>query len=257
MDAVGLEEVGLTIDAFVMINESHENKTFRAQARLLNSIFSDLKRCPATLEIGNREVILCGNSNLLPEEVAPISVCDPNRKEATVQAIYEAIKTQSELSDEAALAITKQFLLGYRGQSGQVDAQSLVALPLFGATSGLFNAATDSKPGQGTEEALKSSLKNCPPCVMQFTEQSGQWQLRSKTELTPLPGIYKLVRGQKQFITSEYRFVFPDDTAIRENLSITSTLDQSNGQFHWSSPLRDNPPQKVIFYGGCNPAGAN
>jgi hypothetical protein len=90
-----------------------------------------------------------------------------------------------------------------------------------------------------------------------FGKVQDQWQLIRKTESTPLPGIYKLVRGQKQFVTYECRFVFLGDEAARTSYSVTSTLDQSNGQFHWMNLFRENPPRAVIFCGGCNPASTH
>jgi hypothetical protein len=263
MNASTSKEIAEEINKFVMENNDSSNEALRAQARLCNSILSDLNRFPATLEIGDKKVVLSGTPEFLPDGVAALNPCDNNNKEGTIQAICDAIETQAGLSKEAALAITKQFLLGYRGQSGQVDAQSLVALPMSkktGTMQNSFNVATDRVPKTGEtngegQKALKILLQKCPPCVMKFEEESGQWQLRSKTESTPLPAIFKQTGAVRQPLTSGCRFKFPGDAIIRKNLSIESTFDRSSGQFH--SPIRENPPRRVIFYGGCKPAGTH
>ncbi|MDR0741074.1 MAG: hypothetical protein LBF34_05190 [Puniceicoccales bacterium] len=256
MRAKDLRQIAQAFETFVARHQNSSNETLKSQARLLDSIFSDLNRFPAVLEIGSKEVILCGNQALLPPEVKHLEICDPNQKEATIREIYVAILAQSEFRFEIALAIMKQFLLGYRGQSGQVDAQHLVALPVAGGTGNSLGVLTDLPVGTPVD-VLRNSLQSCPPCVMRFGEESGQWQLQSKTESTAMPGIYKLGRLGMQLVTSGCRFEFPEDAEIRENYSVTSILDQSNGQFQWRSPLRDNPPRKVIFYGGCDPASTH
>jgi hypothetical protein len=119
------------------------------------------------------------------------------------------------------------------------------------ATDQSFSVNTDL-PAETQIDVKKNSLESCPPCVMSFVEESGKWLLQSKVESVLTPAISGM--KPKIQLTSGCRFKFSGDTEdakVRENLTVESTPDQSNGQFHWSCPLRETPPLKVIFYGGC------
>jgi hypothetical protein len=204
--------------------------------------------------IGSKDVYLCGNSDLLPEGVESIKVCDQNRKSETIQEIYNAIKEQSGLFDKDVFAILKQFLLGYRGQSGQVEAQFLVSLPLSEHIQGSFTVRTDLPPETPVDLRRLSQQEN-PPCVMNFRKNgSGVWELKSKTESTQMLGIYRCEGSRMVPLTEGVIFGFPQDGIVRENgISIVSDLE--NGQFR--SLPRENPPREVTFFGGCTPAGAH
>jgi hypothetical protein len=141
--------------------------------------------------------------------------------------------------DEAnAFYVLKQVALAYRGQNGTGDGFCLISLPLSGTTrTNLFIKFNGSKIG------------------MKFENQDGRFILVEKTENSPILGIKNV--SHNWIITSESRFKFPGDSEIRTQLPVTSKrILSADGTIRWSCPFRENPPQKVIFYGDCRPANA-
>jgi hypothetical protein len=136
------------------------------------------------------------------------------------------------LNEADAFHIFKQIVLAYRGQDGVGDGAFLVGVSLMDAVRRLslqFNGA-----GIG----------------MKFENRDGRFVLTEKTECSPILGIKSV--QEDRFITSELRFKFPGDSEIRTQLSVTSTrIPSADGTIEWSCPFRENPPQKIILYGGC------
>jgi hypothetical protein len=156
------------------------------------------------------------------------------------QVVWDRLQAPEEeggagLDEANAFYVLKQIALAYRGQNGTVDGHHLIGVPLMSVLGLLlkFNGIEIS---------------------MRFEDLDGRFVLVEKTEYSPILGTQN-TRANGRFITSEVRFKFPDDLEVRTQLPITSTriLSADGEIIKWRCPFRENPPRKVILYGGCMP----
>jgi hypothetical protein len=149
------------------------------------------------------------------------------------------------LGKEDALQVLKQVMLAYRGQNGMGDAAGLFLL---------LDKTSAERVVTRPSEAIS----------LEFARQGSDLVLTQKEEESTLPGIQSIQKNG-ELITSEVRFKFgfspdPKDPnsklrvgqEIRTALPVTSKRIQTDdGTMQWSCPFRENPPTKVIYYGGC------
>jgi hypothetical protein len=202
---------------------------------LCRLIFCDIARSPAYLQIGDKRVTITGNPRFVPEGRQPvIKSSDGGNFEKLFNNILTEIKDQAGLSDEQAMQVMKQFLLAYRGQNGAGEGPFMLDPALMMGVGCLLRFDGD-----------KAS--------MIFQEDKDGFVLTEKMEASPIIGVQNPAMGAA-FISSEVRFKFPGDGEVRTHLSVRSTRKETeDGSIQWSCPFRENPPRKVIFYGGCKP----
>ncbi|MDR1907006.1 MAG: hypothetical protein LBQ03_02200 [Puniceicoccales bacterium] len=215
------------IDEMVLAYEQGPS-AYKQKSLLCSTVFNDINRSAVELKIGEQTIKIAGRNGPFHEDSNPVPAWTSNNYKEMFEGILSSIRRQSNLEEGPALEVMKQFLLGYRGQNGQSDINDVVGSALRDSSSLAI------QPGNN-------------PASMSFSEVGGHWQLSSKVESAPVDSI---VLGQEK-IASECRFKFPGETEIRTQLSVISTRKESeDGTIEWSCPFRENPPQKVIFYGG-------
>jgi hypothetical protein len=238
MDAKDSEEMANVFNTFFdekskETTDSNEKKYYEKQKDVLCSVsFGDINRGPVDLQIGDKKVTITGSKAFVPDgREEPVTYWTGSNWTDVFQSIFKEIKEQGELSDGEALDVMKQMLLGYRGQNGTGDGAMLVGAPLMvltGSCSIRFDGV----------------LVN-----MSFEKDSDHFKLTEKTEESPLAGF--LIPSMGGQITSKCRFKFPNDKEIRTELPVVSTRKEtSDGSIKWSCLFRENPPKKVIYYGG-------
>jgi hypothetical protein len=242
MQAESIETMAHQFSTFFnekMANETDPEKRKYYQARkrsLCGGALCDIPRelGPIELKIGDQQVKITLKDSSLSSAQQQGNASNEADYVMIFKALFNQIKTQSDLSDKDALDVTKQFLLNYRGNNTATGA-SLLA---------------DFNQENGADLALKyEGFKT----TMYFDNQDGSFRLSEKVESEILYGIMDTSNDGK-FITSDFRFKFSDDTEIRTGLPVTSTrIPTDDGTIQWSCLLRENPPKKVIFYGGCQP----
>ncbi|MDR1590992.1 MAG: hypothetical protein LBR92_03295 [Puniceicoccales bacterium] len=147
----------------------------------------------------------------------------------------------AELDGANAFYVLKQIALAYRGQNGTGDGSNLILLPLQKIVEfGLY---------------VKFSQ---PKISMEFVNRNGLYNLVMKTENSSILGLED-IQGDGKCSSSEIRFKFsndPEGKDIRTGLPIVSTrIPSTDGTIRWSCRFRENPPRKIIFYGGNKLAG--
>jgi hypothetical protein len=140
------------------------------------------------------------------------------------------------LDEVNAFYVLKQVVLAYRGQNGTAEGVFLIGIPL-----GCVSGRNLSLKCGGVEINMRFEKIN-DLC----------WTLVEKTEYSPILGI-KNAQAEGKLIIFEVRFKFPGDSKVRTQLPITSTRIFSADEeiIKWRCPFRENPPRKVILYGGC------
>ncbi|MDR1907005.1 MAG: hypothetical protein LBQ03_02195 [Puniceicoccales bacterium] len=208
-------------------NSEKEKYYARQQTAYCDQFFKDTHRGLYEIEVNDKTVKLTGDLSIRGGN-------EDSFKE-TFRIILEQIKTQGELEEQDALNIMKQTLLGNRGQLGANDGAVLVMPFLGNITNLLLNLRLSSADVR-----------------MSFEGKGNEgYTLKRKKEVALIVGIQSALKNG-QIIASECRFKFPGDKEVRTQLSVTSTRKESeDGTIEWSCPFRENPPQKVIFYGGC------
>jgi hypothetical protein len=195
-----------------------------------NLFISDIQRCSLELTIGDTKVSIPQNALSQQKSV-----------QENFQIVLDLLQKPkanggAELSPDDALHVLKQVALAYRGQDGTGDGCNLTQNCLaFFSDNNIFPKFDGAK------------------ISMKFTEDAGgQLFLAEKMEDSPFVGFEDAGQPEPGFISSECRFKFPGDSEIRTQLPVVSTRKESGDQ--WRNPLRENPPKKVIFYGGNAPA---
>jgi hypothetical protein len=205
---------------------------------LCGLIFKDIHRCPLYLQIGEKKVTITGNSRFLPEGRQPvIAFSDEGNFKKLFENILTEIKEQGGLSDEQALQVMKQLLLAYRGQNGTTDFSY--------AGSNIFDDHQTGFLMKTNDQAFPGALK----FSMHFDDQ---FNLTAKEECQRPIGFFDI--NTDGYVSSEVRFKFPGEEEVRTELPVRSERKETgDGTIQWSCPFRENPPERVILYGGCKP----
>jgi hypothetical protein len=201
------------------------------------AFIEDISRNGLELTIGEKNVSIPKNFFINKEKGGFLN---PEEAFKKVLDLLQKSEDQggAELDEANALHVLKQVALAYIGQSGTADGTSLAFTPLNDCSNfGLI-------PKFG---GVKINMK--------FGTENDQFVLTEKTENSPILGIMNVSMGSNP-ITSELRLKFPNDSEIRTGLPVKSERKPptDGATIEWSCPFRENPPRKVIFYGGNQPA---
>ncbi|MDR0590540.1 MAG: hypothetical protein LBG09_01660 [Puniceicoccales bacterium] len=193
----------------------------------------DIHRAGVHLVINERETYISGGS-------LGVNLFKMSTKEA-FQAVLNRLKKSTEeggmgLEEAQALHVLKQLAVAYRGQNGLADLTGVVAP--FHEQSNFQISVTDVN----NRESIKS--------IMHFDEQCN---LIAKEE-NQRPSSIRDVNLDGKIVSTGMRFKFPGDDEVRTELPVRSERKETeDGTIQWSCPFRENPPRKIIFYGGCRP----
>ncbi|MDR1435358.1 MAG: hypothetical protein LBI77_03050 [Puniceicoccales bacterium] len=240
MDAKNVNEIAEVFNTF--FSDANGDPRLESQKDVYangNLLRADLERSLLKVNVNGKEILLSGNeSSLKSSGKEDYQLIKEGKQinglpcEDVFQLMLEQIQKQGELAEEDALKVLKQIVLAYRGQNGVADGYNLISVSLL-------------------EHNKLMAANSGPKISMEFDKN---FTLTRKTEDAPMISIQSTMTGQ--FFSTECRFKFPDDPenkGIRTQLPITSTRKESiDGRtIEWTCPFRENPPNKVIFYGGC------
>jgi hypothetical protein len=237
MAASTVEEMAELFDQFAtkFSSVSNNQKNFYKNA---NQFKSDLHRGFAELDIGGQKVRLSIKTLGDGKSLQQMST------EEFFQKILNHLKQPTEeggagLEDAQAMQVMKQFLLAYCAQNGTGDGASVFLMAMNEKTS-----CNISPQFHGAE------------AYMVFQKREGDFVLTEKMEDSPIIGM----RNEKkdgESISSEVRFKFPEETEVRTQLPVRSVRKQTEDvTIQWECDFRENPPRKVILYGGCKPSAS-
>jgi hypothetical protein len=202
-----------------------------AEARLFKI---DARRGILNLKIGGKEVVI--------DRVTLSGITGEMVKTPDALRVFCNVLEREGLDEAQAFHICKQVVLAYRGQIGVGDWNTLVRVPLA-----FFSENTVFPVFDGVK------------IEMEFKEINDQFVLVEKTEYAPflrVEDVTATLIGEvpdESHIIPNLRFKFPGDREFRRMLPIVSTrIPSTDGTIRWRCPFRENPPRKVIIYGGSS-----
>jgi hypothetical protein len=260
MNANDVKEMAEVFDTFGEKFEM-DPETIAAQSKIYKTAAigrADIPRSVLKLMIGDREI-----------SISQEDFQDPAKDIENAQSLFLIVLNFLQKPEEDggagldkanAFYVLKQVALAYRGQNGVTDGYNIISTHLMGVSNSCLLLKFD-----GVEISMK------------FEYLGNRFVLVEKTECSPILGLMSVLHCQ--IVTSELRFKFPGDSEIRTQLPISSwqifpvdemdkmnEMNELDGEIEldeipewdetiiWCCPFRENPPRRVIFYGGCRPA---
>ncbi|MDR1590993.1 MAG: hypothetical protein LBR92_03300 [Puniceicoccales bacterium] len=210
------------------------------------AVYGEARLLKLDVARGTLKLIIDEKEFLFPKEILKDSMGKIKSTQEIFQGIVDYLQIPEEeegagLDGANAFLFLKQMVLAFRGQNGVMDGVVLVGTPLLNISSGMLHVEFDG---------VKTSLK--------FINHNGQCILVVKTEYSSFKRVLHIFSGGSEVIASEVRFKFPGDREVRDSFPILSVRlfpfrqeGEGNETIQWYSQLREDPPRKIIFYGGC------